>query len=66
VRPFRGSWLIAAVALVLTLCLIGFEMARRRNLYWYDVSADYQYGFESGDVQRIPVRLSAEGVTLPK
>jgi LmbE family N-acetylglucosaminyl deacetylase len=66
VRPFRGSWLIAAVALVLTLCLIGLEMARRRNLYWYDVSADYQYGFESGDVQRIPVRLSAEGVTLPK
>lgn len=51
-------------ALILGSVLV-FETLRRQGLYWYEVADDYRYSFDSEEVQRIPVRIAADGFSLP-
>jgi LmbE family N-acetylglucosaminyl deacetylase len=62
----RWLVLLTAALLVATVSLVFLlEMRRRQALYWYDVTADYRFGFSGPDVQRFTVRLAGDGFTFP-
>jgi LmbE family N-acetylglucosaminyl deacetylase len=55
---------LAALGVVLLLAL-SHELQRRRDLYWYDVSRDYEYQFAKTQVASVPVELSDDGFVFP-
>jgi len=60
-----GRWLLLTLLLGLVLALLLLEGQRRHGLYWYDVSADYQFRFQGDEVRRFPVRIAESGFRLP-
>ena len=57
---------MATVSMLIIATLVAIEMKRRRNLYWYDVSKDYRYTFNSRFVTSLPVEVSTEGFVIPR
>jgi len=55
---------ILLLFLAITL-LVGTELWRRQNLYWYDVHQDYRMSFASDRALRTPVEISDTGFVVP-
>ena len=66
-RLILPPWpIMVGLGLLALAGLLVFEDQRRQGLYWYDVGEDYRYRFEGEEVERIPVRVTAEGFSLPQ
>jgi LmbE family N-acetylglucosaminyl deacetylase len=68
-RPPRRAFVRGLVGLaVLGTCVAAAwgEVARRRGLYWYDVTADYQVTFTDARMQRLIVRVHDGRFTFPE